>query len=66
MPKCSDCRWWFDLHNTNANKRVCVYHTGMQNNKSNKLSFGGRKPLETSHDFGCSEYESIDNESEDS
>lgn len=56
---CSTCHWWFNGLGVTPGIGVCVFHTGMQNQKipARKVSFGGTKSLKTVPDFGCTCWE---------
>jgi hypothetical protein len=57
---CSTCHWWFDGFNLPgiSDRRPCVLHNGLKDEKVAKIEFGGNKTLRTSADFGCNQWES--------
>jgi hypothetical protein len=54
MPRCSTCHWWFGDH---PQFRICVFHVGMKTAKTRRIDYGGAKPLRTTADFGCVDWQ---------
>jgi hypothetical protein len=55
---CQNCHWWFDRKRDGTSKRrVCIFHTGMRDEKEARMKYGGQKPLTTLGDFGCNEWQ---------
>jgi hypothetical protein len=68
IQRCDTCHWWTDVLGTIDGRAVCVWHTGLRDNKVRKVDFSGKKSMRTTADFGCvcwqlDERKSLDNKS---
>jgi hypothetical protein len=55
---CSTCHWWTKvLGEDKDGRRICVWHTGLREDRNAKVVFGGNKSLRTTAEFGCVDWE---------
>lgn len=52
--RCSTCHWWFG---DDTKYRVCVFHTGLKAAKTRRVDYGGNKPMRTTAEFGCVDWQ---------